>query len=190
MIRGTTPTHALQFEDGILNDVVQILVSYKQDQIVRDVLWAGADSNAIQVDKEDSIVYVEWSQEDTAKFRPNRNLMVQVRIVNTDMKAAATAIVESNVLQVLNDSLLGGAAETTIGWTWVYDDLTADEIIELAAKLDLEVDDPDEWDTKLTAEEAREIADMLGVPYTPDWDRILSSVESAEICALLGLINN
>lgn len=182
MIRATTPTHALIFEPGVLDEVEQLMVSYKQDRITRDVIWAYSDSDVIQVNGDRIIV--AWDQEQTARFRPDRDLAVQVRLYTEDGWVGATGVMESRVLQTLNDSILGGAVTPTEGWKWEYE-MTAEELTDMYNRLGIPPDEDEYLD--VTSEELETLADKLGIAYEPGLDVILTSVEAGKIAKAIGL---
>lgn len=189
MIRATTPVHELKFEDDILRDAVQILVTYKQGSVKRNVIWAGGNTEAISVDFENQIVTVSWSQEQTKAFAAERDVELQVRIVNDDSEVAASTIVGTRVFKVLDDMELGGQTESTEGWKWEYE-LTPGEAAELYDDLSISVDSGEsltEWDYTLSQEEARSLAQELKLEYSEGWDMLVSSFEAARIGKILGI---
>lgn len=200
MIRATTPTHALRFDPGVLDEAVQIVVSYKQDQLKRDIVWAGYDTKVIQVDTDNDQILVGWTQEKTAEFRADRNVEVQVRIFNRDSEVGATQIIPQNVFRVLNDQLMGGEFESTEDYEWIYDepnlspaelnkyyDVISEfygDLIKLYLKLGLETPEGEDavtWDFKLADVEVEAIAEKLGLEYEPGWDVEVPSGEAATL---------
>lgn len=230
MIRSTTPTHRMIFPEGILDDIVRVYVMYKQGDIVRNILWADADSKIITVDRDNNQVLVSWSQEDTAKFRDDREIQIQVKLINEDSEAIGTDVYYTCMHKILDNRILGGGdgtggwgggtivgggsitggiggsgdettegdqndfgqldqEDTTPGWTWVYDDLTAAETDQLYSSTGIEAEFPDTWDVDLSPAEAQSLARKLGLPYSINWDMRLSSSESGRICRKLGIQN-
>lgn len=200
MIRATTPTHALRFDPGVLDEAVQIVVSYKQDQLKRDIVWAGYDTKVIQVDTDNDQILVGWTQEKTAEFRADRNVEVQVRIFNRDSEVGATQIIPQNVFRVLNDQIMGGEFESTEDYEWIYHepelppaelnkyyDVISEfygDVIKLYLKLGLEMpvgEDAVTWDYNLEPAEYEDIATKLGLDIESGWDVMVSSSEAATI---------
>lgn len=106
MIRATTPTHELCFEDGTLTGATKVLVSYKQDQQYRDVSWTGSDTSEIVVDKTRDVVGVYWTQAQANAFAANRQMYVQARIKYKTGEVVASNRVPVDVETVFNDSSL------------------------------------------------------------------------------------
>lgn len=183
MIRSTTIKHELQFEDKVLSDAVQILVTYKQDQKKRSIVWAGSNTKVIRVDEERQLITIAWSQEKSKEFDPNRDMFVQVKLYNEDGDVAASDMIPTRVLDVLDDMELGGLVGSTEGWEWIYDDLTGPEMDGLADELDAEADGGD-WDYSMSEEEARQLCEEMNIPYEEEgiWDVMLNSSEAAVIC--------
>jgi len=106
MIRATTPTHELCFAEGTLTGAVKVLVSYKQDQQSRDVIWNNADNDDIEVDTTRDVVNVYWTQAQANAFVPNRQMSVQARIKYATTEVVATNRVPVDVETVFNDSVI------------------------------------------------------------------------------------
>lgn len=207
MIRATTPTHALKFDDGILDEAVQIIVTYKQDRVKRDITWAGYDTNVIERDADNNQLLIRWTQEESSKFRADRDVGVQVRIYNQNSEVGATHIIPQNVFKVLNDQIMGGESVSTEDYEWIYDEPNLPEaelrkyysniadyyndVAKLYAKVGLPAPigaDAQSWDYELARDEAESLANKLGLENTPSWDVEVSSSEAARLRRQLNII--
>lgn len=193
MIRSTTPTHELIFDDNILDDAEQIIVTYKQDRNTRSIFWAGGNTKVIAVNRLEQMITINWEQEHSRIFDPNRDVYVQVRVYTSDGAVAASNLVPTRVLQALDDRELGGIMGNTEGWEWIYDDLSEAEQRMLYKELGSApgVNENWEWVYGLTKTEMTQLADYLRMHYAAEddepWDNAVTSTEFGSIARLIDI---
>lgn len=190
MIRSTTPKHGFIIQDGVLDSAEEIIVSYKQGRIARTVIWAGANTEAISVHKDDNLVEVAWSQEESARFRHDRDLRMQVKVFDSYGDVGASKPVDIRVSEILDDSIMGGNLISTTKWKWIYDDFSKEESSELYDSLSIEHDNPDDWDYSISPEEVSTLCAALDIENdNSGFDMELNSREAGKLCSKLRMTN-
>ena len=101
MIRGTTPTHRFELPFSVEN-VSDALIVYSQngEEVLRKTV-----RHCHMVDK---TLSVDLTQEETFRFRCDRKVRVQVRVLTNDGRAMASNVLNIDVGECLSDDVLGG----------------------------------------------------------------------------------
>ena len=100
MIRATTPTHEFVLPFDYEQFVGKILITYSQD----DEIVVEKTENDIAI--VGNSISIKLTQEETAVFKPNKYVKVQVRILTLGGEALASDIISKPVCDVLNDEVL------------------------------------------------------------------------------------
>ena len=99
MYRGTTPTH--RFRININPTLIKtIKITYAQDD--EDILSKKTED----CDVEDNIIVVKLTQEDTFRFKSDKLVRIQLRLLLYDGTALASRIITTTVNKCLDEEIL------------------------------------------------------------------------------------
>jgi len=102
MRRGSTPTNT--FTTDIDLSGATLFVSYGQDGCIV-IEKTGEDLDVSVVEGETTIV-LELSQEDTLKFRADRDVEIQIRYVMPNGSADASNIIKTKFERIIKDGVI------------------------------------------------------------------------------------
>ena len=99
MYRGTTPTHLFRINiDPTL--IKTIKITYAQDD--EDILSKKTEDCVV----EDNIIVVKLTQEDTFRFKSDKLVRIQLRLLLYDGTALASRIITTTVNKCLDEEIL------------------------------------------------------------------------------------
>lgn len=99
MFRGSTPLQEFVFEFDIAQFVEDLLVTYKQDDIVFEKALKDGDVNG-------NIFSFSLTQEETLSLDANMSVYIQAKVKTKNGQVLVSDIISKSVNEVLNDKVL------------------------------------------------------------------------------------